>query len=156
MSEAAQSPKERKITSPEELHDYIHVTGPKLWVLLTMIIILLVSLFFLASTIKMENTLNARVNIVDDGETGHSSTLECTLTDERKDLVRAGMKVRVAGEEGTVRMIVQDGDSVFVTITLDRENAKLKEGFYDAKIVLESTTPVSFLLDRMTGGDSSD
>ena len=104
----------------------------------------------------MENTLNARVNIVDDGETGHSSTLECTLTDERKDLVRAGMKVRVAGEEGTVRMIVQDGDSVFVTITLDRENAKLKEGFYDAKIVLESTTPVSFLLDRMTGGDSSD
>jgi hypothetical protein len=33
-------------------------------------------------------------------------------------------------------------------MTLNRPGAALKEGVYDAEIVLEETTPISFLLER--------
>lgn len=145
MSGAAQARIRRKITTPEELHDYIHVTGPSLWILLTMIILLLVAMIILASILTMENTMDVKVEVsyVDAEE---PPVLVSTLQDDRKSLVKIGMKVRVAGEEGTVRTIVEDQEEVVVMIEPDRPDTKLKEGSYDAEILLESASPISYLL----------
>ena len=146
MSEAVQEQKRQKITSPEELHDYIHVTGPGLWIVLTMIIIFLVALIVFSSTIRMENTMSVRVNAETARETGKTA-LTCVLDDSRKDLVKVGMKVRVAGEEGSVSELVEQDGRAIILVSLDREEARLKEGVYDARIVLEAVRPISFLLN---------
>ena len=148
MSEAVRERKRRRISSPEELHDYMHVTGPGLWIMLAVIIGLLAALIILASTVTMENVMDVQMHASAEGAAARPPELTCTLTDGRKDLVKTGMKVRVAGQEGTVSMIMEDEEAVLVVAALDRENARLKEGTYDAKIVLESTSPVSFLMNH--------
>ena len=146
MSEAVQEQKRQKITSPEELHDYIHVTGPGLWIVLTMIIVFLAALIVFSSTISMENTMDVQVKAETVRTTGKTE-LTCVLADSRKDLVKVGMKVRVAGEEGSIsELFEQDGEEM-VLISMNREDARLREGVYDAEIVLEAVSPVSFLLN---------
>lgn len=145
MSEAARETKGRRITSPAELHDYIHVTNPNLWILLALIILMLVGLIILASTITIENTMPVQVEVIN-VLSGEVSMVSCTLSDERKTHVKIGMEVRVAGEKGTVQEIIEDDQTTSAMITLDREGVKLKEGIYDAAIVLERTTAISFLM----------
>ena len=146
MSEAVQEQKRQKITSPEELHDYIHVTGPGLWIVLTMIIIFLAALIVFSSTISMENTMDVQVKAETVRTTGKTE-LTCVLADSRKDLVKVGMKVRVAGEEGSISELFEQDDEEMVLISMNREDARLREGVYDAEIVLEAVSPVSFLLN---------
>ena len=43
------------ISSPEQLHDYMRVTSPRLWMLLGAIVVLLVGFIAYASTATMEN-----------------------------------------------------------------------------------------------------
>ena len=148
MSEAVQERKKRRISSPEELHDYMHVTGPGLWLMLAVIIGGLAVLIIFASTMKLENLMDVSVQVTDDGAGGEPAWLAFTLTGERKDQVKIGMKVRVAGQEGTVTTLVEDDEEVLVRADLDRADVELKDGAYDATIVLESTSPVSFLIEH--------
>ena len=149
MSEAAETGKKRRISSPEELHDYMHVTGPGLWTLLAVIIALLVGMLILASGYKLENTLEVQAETYSGRVMENGSTpLHCTLTDERRSLVKSGMKVRVAGEEGHVSTMLEEDGYTILAVELDRENVKLKDGTYDAEIILESVSPISFLLQK--------
>ena len=109
MSEAVQNRKERRISSPEELHDYMHVTGPGLWIMLAVIIGGLAVLIFFASTMKLENLMNVSVQVTDDGPGGEPAQLVCSLTDSRKDQVKIGMKVRVDGHHARGRRRGSDG-----------------------------------------------
>ena len=145
MSEAARETKGHRISSPAELHDYIHVTTPNLWILLALIILMLTGLIILASTITIENTMQVQAEVFDalDDEMSFAS---CTLSDERKTYVKIGMEVRIAGEKGTVQELIDNNQMVHASITFNREGVKLKEGTYDAVIVLEKTTPISFLM----------
>ena len=70
MSEAVQERKERRISSPEELHDYMHVTGPGLWIMLALIIVLMAALIYFASTVKLENLMEVSADVTDDGAGG--------------------------------------------------------------------------------------
>ena len=67
MSEAVREQKERRISSPEELHDYMHVTGPGLWIMLTVIIGLMAALIITASTMKMENLMDVQPAVTPEG-----------------------------------------------------------------------------------------
>ena len=51
------------ISSPEELHDYMRVTSPRLWMILAAIIVLLAGFAVYASTATMENTMPIRVQV---------------------------------------------------------------------------------------------
>ena len=44
-----------RISSPEEMHDYMRVTSPKLWMILSAVIALLVGFIVYASTSVMES-----------------------------------------------------------------------------------------------------
>ena len=53
-----------RISSPEELHDYMRVTSPRLWMILGAIVALLVGFIVYASTATMENTMPITVSWV--------------------------------------------------------------------------------------------
>jgi hypothetical protein len=150
-----------RISSPEELHDYMRVTSPRLWMLLGAIVLLLVGFIVYASTATMENVMAIKAEVEnfggveDDGTEWGWSSVSATLPLSMKDTVSAGMEVRIGGEKGKITLLNQQiatGDSgdeggnlLFIYIEMEKKNFQLPDGLYDADLVLESSTPFSFL-----------
>ena len=151
-----------RISSPEELHDYMRVTTPRLWMLLTAIIVLLAGFIVYASMANLENTMKIKVMVDnidaiedDNGEPvkmATSSIFFATLPISYKDTVETNMKVRIGKEEGKVDMLAivntdeSDGQQgLSLIISMDNSSLALPDGEYDAELVLEATTPISFL-----------
>jgi len=142
-----------RITSPEEMHDYMRVTSPRLWMLLTAIAVLVIGFIAYASSTTMENTIPLKVHIQkmpDIDEKGNTIEIiyayaEVPLTE--RDMIETGMEVRIGSEKGKVTWIATaEGDlALTVVIDLDNPSATMPEGEQDAILVLESTTPISFL-----------
>ena len=147
-----------RIASPEELHDVMRVSSPKLWIILTVIMVLLAGLVAYAATFKMENTLDIRVTVStysipsaegkQETETRRTQILG-TVPLEKLSLVDVGMAVRFSGATGKVSMLLSSGDEDTATIEIlpDEEPVLLPDGTYDGKLVLETVTPLSFLLN---------
>ena len=58
------------------------------------------------------------------------------------------MKVRLAGKQGSINFIMQDGEEIMAFVAMDEgQDLHIPNGIYDAEIVTESTTPISFLLN---------
>ena len=112
-----------RISSPEELHDYMRVTSPRLWMILAAVVVLLAGFIVYASTTTMENTRNIKVTV---------SRYE--LTEEQS-------------AEGHVSLVAAANNDQVVTVIfeIDRGIVPVNSGEYDAELVLESTTPISFL-----------
>lgn len=149
-----------RISSPEQLHDYMRVTGPKLWMILGAITVLLIGFIVYASTARMENTMAITVKAEsiesysdDDGGTvtGRNTYYSAELPPSVKDVISNGMVVRLGNESGKINGISilndqEDGsEKVRIQIGMDNPNYDLPGGEYDAVLVLESTTPISFL-----------
>ena len=150
-----------RISSPEELHDYMRVTSPRLWMLLGAIVLLLVGFIVYASTATLENVMAIKVEVdnyggvEDDGTEWEWSSVSATLPLSMKDTVSAGMEVRIGGEKGKITLLNQQiatvdsgdegGNLLFIYIEMEKKNFQLPDGLYDADLVLESSTPFSFL-----------
>ena len=142
-----------RISSPEELHDYMRVTSPRLWMLLTAIVVLLAGFIVYASTATMENTIKIQVEIETFTiESENEPTEKFTLVSARlpisqKDIIQTGMIVRIGQETGKVSWIgtSMDDDAVNVIFEMTHDYLPMPDGQCDAELVLESTTPISFL-----------
>ena len=125
-----------RITSPEQLQDYMRVTNPGIWIVLAVIIVLLVGLIVCASVGKLETKKPVQA-VVQDGE------LEVVIPKQAGYEVKKGMEV-LAGDQKMKIDYVYEQDSGETTASAD---TKLPDGSYDAELVLESITPISFLLN---------
>lgn len=145
-----------RISSPEELHDYMRVTSPRLWMILAAIVILLAGFIVYASTATMENTMQIRVQLqkyhisseIDpDGEERDITYVASRLPLDQIDMVKTGMKLRLGKEEGHISWILtsDEDDQIDVVYEMDHAYIPMNDGEYDAELVLESTTPISFL-----------
>ena len=57
-----------RFSSPEALHDYLRVTSPRMWMVLTAVLLLTAGFVFYASSATMEETLPVQVRITASGE----------------------------------------------------------------------------------------
>ena len=144
-----------RISSPEALHDYMRVTSPRLWMILAAVVLLLGGFIAYASTAKMENTMPIKVTVETyhmteeetQGEARDVTIVYSSLPEDQMEQIKKGMKLRLLKETGTVSWLtsgVQEG-LVEVGFDMDPLNYPLNDGEYEAELVLESTTPVSFL-----------
>ena len=125
-----------RIASPEQLNDYMRVTSPAMWMVLGAVIALLAGLLVLSCATNLETLLPAEAVVAD-------GVMEITLPASKADEVDDGMTVRVAGQEVTIDYVRQDETGeVVCTADIDAE-----DGTYDADIVTESISPISFLLN---------
>ena len=136
------------ISSPEALHDYMRVTSPRLWMLLAAISALLVGFMIYASTKKMENTLPFTVHVENCADGGRQVSAELPLGE--KDVVDAGMPVRIGSENGRIESITSYAGKgkMSLVIELDNKDADLQDGAHDAEIIVESTSLTSFLWNK--------
>ena len=140
-----------RISSPEQLHDYMRVTSPKLWMILSAIIVLMVGLIVLASTANMENTMKVQIKIHHNEDAdGKKEEAMYALVEqplEQKDTLEIGQEVRTAGRKGKIDYLFEDTDKITASVVFTDDADDLPDGLYDGEIVFERRTPISFLLN---------
>jgi Na+-transporting NADH:ubiquinone oxidoreductase subunit NqrC len=132
-----------RISSPEQLQDYMRVTTPGVWMVLTAVILLLAGMIISSAVVTMESTIKEQAVVEEDG-----TLLQIALPMAQKELVEPGMLVRVANREARIDMIFQLEGEVQVLAELTGEGDKLSAGTYDVEIVTETVTPISLLFNR--------
>lgn len=127
-----------RVASPEQLNDYMRVTSPAIWMQLGAVIVLLAGLLVLASVSRLETTLAVRAKVDDGG-------VSILLPLERADTVDEGQTLRLAGQEVSIETVYQnEAGATVCTATLP---GGAEDGTYDAVIVTDSISPISFLLN---------
>jgi len=142
-----------RISSPEQLHDYMRVTSPRLWMILSVIIALVVGLIIFSTLATMESTLDVTITVerytYEDTDVGTKEevmmiTMEVPI--EYKDTVVPGMEVRFANKKGTIDFVYLDQNGLAASIVMPADE-KLPNGEYPGEVVLDRKTPIDFLLN---------
>ena len=145
-----------KVSSPEQMNDYLRVTSPGVWLVLAAVIALLAGVLVWSVLGRMETTVTAAAVAGPDG-------VVCYVGEDDLPAVREGQTVRIGGQEHALggiadRPVAADGaldayamhvgdleaDQWVYPIPVD---AALDEGVYEAQIVVDSVSPISFLLN---------
>ena len=131
-----------QISSPEQLHDYMRVTNPAIWMVLGAVIALLAGLIILASVNRLETTLDLTAKVED-------GIVYAKVPSENAKDVDEGIPMRVAGQELTVDYVYQDedGETVCLADLVYQNRKSIPDGLYEAEIVTDSISPISFLLN---------
>lgn len=125
-----------RISSPEQLTDYLKVTNPGIWVLLAAVIILLGGLFAWSMVGNLE-TVAEGVAVVENG------TAQIMVTDTANSKIASGMTVRIGDDEYSIAAVEKDEYGRAVAFApIDKT-----DGRYDVKIVTESVHPIKFLFN---------
>lgn len=145
-----------RVSSPEQLNDYIHVTNPSVWTILLAVIIFLIGVLVWGVFGHMDTKLTVAGICRDD-------TLTCYVKETDIESVKAGMTVTVGEYEYEVAFV----ESKPITVTDELEdyalhlgglqigewvypviiNTELEDGTYQAKITIESVSPISFIIN---------
>ena len=125
-----------RITSPEQLTDYLRVTNPGIWVLLAAIILLLGGLFVWSMVGELE-TVAQGVAVVENG------SAQIMVTDTVNSDIESGMKVRIAEKEVSIASVEKDEYGRVVAYA----PIETADGKYEVEIVTESIHPIKFLFE---------
>ena len=123
-------------SSPEDLTSYLRVTSPGMWIILAAVIVLLAGLFAWSTVGTLETTVDATAVIQ-----GH--TAQIIASGQGADDLEAGMPLRIASQDFVIASVVFDD---YGRATAHAE-VSLPDGTYNAKIVVDETRPIQFLLE---------
>ena len=128
-----------RISSPEDLTDYLKVTNPGIWIVLIAVIVLLGGIFAWSCVGILETTAKAKVVV-----SGHTAVV--VTTDNAK--IAQGMILRVSGESVNITSVRTDEYGRPVGTV----EVNLPDGSYEGIVVTEQTHAIDFLL-RAGGTD---
>ena len=123
-----------RISSPEKLEDYMRVTSPGIWMVLAAVIVFLTGLIVCASIGKVETRYSVKAEVQD-------KNAAVILEPDVEYSVREGMVLRIGRSDFSIKYVRSLGSGE----TVVSADADLPDGTYDAQIVTESITPISFL-----------
>lgn len=145
-----------RVSSPEQLNDYIRVSNPGVWMILAAAIVLLVGVCVWG----IFGHLDSKIATAGKCENG---IFTCYVREENVAKIRSGMTVNVDGNSLSVsgisaKPISADSDMDGYLLYLGgfsagdwlyevTANAALSDGTYKAEIVIESVSPMSFILN---------
>ena len=122
-----------RISSPDQLNDYLHVTNPGIWAVLTAVIILLAGVFVWSCTGTLETKSPASMVV-------KNHVAEIVVKDD--SVLEKGMVIKEASQEYYIASVTEDEYGRKTGIA----EVNLPDGKYDAEVVTETTRPVEFLL----------
>jgi len=124
-----------RISSPEQLSEYLRVTTPGIWIVLASIVLLLTGILVWSAVGVLETTKEAKAVV----SNGRASVAVISSDDEE---LKTGMTLRVASGEYIISELEEDDYGRTVAVA----QVSLPDGTYDAEIVVEEIHPISFLL----------
>ena len=127
----------RRISSPEQLNDYLKVTNPKIWMLLAAVVLLLVGLLLWGGFTTIESYASGTARAV-------GGELTVTFDDPVKaSRVRPGMEMEVGDVHAEVLTIGTGDDGGLVASA----RANIPDGSYDVRVGYAATQVISMLLN---------
>lgn len=145
-----------KVSSPEQLNDYIRVSNPSVWMVLTAVIVFLVGVCVWGIFGHLDTVVKTA------GECS-GGVVTCYVKESDISALQTGMEITVDGKKGTVT----DIEAVPVEVTEDMDSyvlylgelskgdwvyvikaqAPVGDGVYEVQITTESVSPMSFVLN---------
>ena len=126
-----------KITSPESLGDYLHVTNPSVWMILAAVILLLVGVLIWSSTADIVSYAYGTAQVEDGNMRISFDNAQLART------VQSGMSVVVGETESTIGGVGTDEKgAVFASAS-----TTLANGSYPAKVLLRQTQVIRLLFN---------
>ena len=123
-----------RISSPDQLTDYLRVTNPGVWVLLASIIVFLAGIFVWFYIGTLETVVEVKVNV---------EQKNALVIPKDSATLMEGMPLRVHTDEYFIASVDTDEyGRIYGTAKVD-----LPDGVYDGTVVTEQTHPISFLLE---------
>ena len=145
-----------KVSSPEQLNEYIRVANPGVWMVLAAIVILLAGVIVWGFIGHLDTTLSTAI-VCENGE----AVIYVKEADAEK--VEAGMTVNVGDKEYTLGEIPTEPQRVDGSISeyaihasglvegewvyAVKVSGDFADGVQKAEIVIESISPISFILN---------
>ena len=144
-----------KVSSPEALNDYVKVASPSVWVILIGIIILLIGVCVWGVMGRLDTTVNV-------GVTCNGSENICYISESDINNIKVGQIFEVAGTECEIVEISKTpiqgkelSPLMLHTLNVTEESwiyeakvrGTLNVGEYGAYIVIESVSPMSFVIN---------
>ena len=123
-----------RITSPEQLTDYLRVTNPRIWVVLAAVILLLAGVFAWSMAGTLETRAEVKIVV-----TNHTAQIFPLASETLAD----GMPFRISGQEYRIASSQKDEYGRMVGIA----EVNLPDGIYDGFVITETVHPISFLLE---------
>ena len=126
-----------RITSPEEMNDYLHVTSPTVWLILVAVILLLAGMLIWSSVASIDSFVTGTAQ-VEDGQ------MRILLDDEQyAGVIQPGLTVRVGKTESRIGSIGTGASgNTFATA-----ETTLADGSYPARILLRRTQVIRLLFN---------
>lgn len=126
-----------RISSPEELSDYLHVTNPSVWVILAAVILLLIGMLVWASFASIDSFAVGTAQVENGSMTIYFDDAKIA------DNVQSGMTVVVGETESTLTSVGTNAGGIrFATAA-----TTLSDGSYSAKVLLRRTQVISLLFN---------
>lgn len=146
-----------RVSSPEQLNDYIRVSNPSVWLILGAVIILLAGVIVWGAAGALNTSIKTHAVWTDEGYV-------CYLTGDEAQKVKSGMQARLGGEQATVTAVgapvsaddIMAGLDDYYSYVLNiapggwlheaRLTGDKGEALVECEIVTESISPISFIL----------
>ena len=126
-----------RISSPEQLDDYLKVTSPKVWVLLVAIALLLAGLLLWGGFTTVESYATGTARAV-------GGELTVTFDDaDKAGRVQPGMEMEIGDVRAEVLTIGEDESGNPVVSA----RANIPDGSYDVRVGYKATQVISMLLN---------
>lgn len=126
-----------RISSPEQLNDYLRVTSPAVWAALAAVILLLVCLFAWSAVTAVESFAAGTAEARD-------GVLTITFDDPSKaGHVKAGMEVKVGALTTDIVSVGEDEDGALFAVA----ELGLPDGSYQAKVGYDKMQIIGLLMN---------
>ena len=148
----------KKVNSPEQLNQYIRLSNPGVWILLLAIVVLLVGVCIWGYFGKIDTKI--KTVVVSDNYTSYLYVKEEDIAK-----IKNGMSVELNNSENIFEIVSIEEAPEKVTDDMDeyarhlgnfqvgewvykcRLNKNVKEGTYSADVVIESISPMTFIVN---------
>ena len=124
-----------RLSTPEDLSDYLRVTNPGIWMVLACIIGFILGVLVWGAMAHLETTLPVSIEVVDNEAT-------VIVTGADVDKIKEGMPLKTDNAEGRIEKADLDEYGRMVV----KASLFTDDGKYDGDIVTERVTPISFLM----------
>lgn len=123
-----------RLSSPEDLNDFLKVVNPSSWVILSSVFLILAGMFVwsLVGTLEKKITASAEVS---------NGVAHFIIKD---NVIKSGMPVKIADTESSMQNVGINKNGNYIASANVPEMA---DGIYEAKITIEYITPIKFLFN---------
>ena len=144
-----------KVSSPESLNDYVKVASPSVWLILIGIIVLLVGVCIWGITGRLDTVVNAAVVSEDEGQILYISEEDINKINVGMDLQINDENCQILEIDGTPKQGKLLSPIVLHALDIDEDEwayeVKISKNFpkgeYETSIVIESVSPMSFVIN---------